>query len=453
MQLYRHYKVCTGASHAENHSRQSNNDFVNSPVKNFSILAVGETAAKVMGIVTTIYLARVLGVEGFGFVGFVTALCGYFSMFANPGFDTVGTREIARGQIPAPAIISSIFIIRFGLSVTAFGVLICVTFVSPFSDLVRTMVIIQGCNILLVPFMFQFFFRGTKDMLAVSYSRITQSCSYMALVFLLVSSEENLIRIPIIFVVSNLLALLPLNMRILREFPLRSFRIDRSTNKELGRHIFRVGAAAILVQIYISFDTILLGYMRSPQEVGVYTAAYKIITVLTIIPGLIFQAFLPELSTPSSEERSRMTMMRYQMILILSGALVGIVGMMLARFMLVGIFGESFESGIAAFQILLFTTMIIYFNVALANPLLAWGREKEYLLIVGAGACINIVLNISLIPRYGIIGAALATCAAETVVFFVSLLQRYRLSKVTSLQNTVRREYARPEQNDECLRL
>jgi O-antigen/teichoic acid export membrane protein len=402
---------------------------VSNPVKNFSILAAGELIAKLMGLITTIYLARILGTEGFGVLGFAAALYGYFALFANPGFETVGTREVAKGKLTPGSIISSIFFLRAGMAVAAFVVLACVAFVSPFSFLVRTMVLIQGCNLLLVPFMFQFFFRGTKDMSAVAVSRIVQSVAYLLFILLFVGSEEQLLRVPVIFVASNLLSLLPLNARIIREFPLRSFRFDTHSMKEIGRHTLRVGGAALLVQIYVSFDTIILGYMKTAQEVGVYTAAYKVITFITIVPSLIFQAYLPELSKPSASSKNTATLKRYQTALICLGIPVGILGVIFARFILLGIFGDAFESGLVPFRILLVTAMIIYFNIAAANPLLAWGKEKEYLFIVGAGACVNIILNISLIPAYGIIGAAMATLAAEVTVLCVSLLHRYRLAR------------------------
>jgi O-antigen/teichoic acid export membrane protein len=407
---------------------------VSSPLKNFSILATGETIGKVMGFATTVYLARVLGAEGFGYIGFVTALYGYVALIANPGFETVGTREIAAGKIPAQDIVSSIFILRGGLSAIGFCVLLVVAFVSPFPPLMRTLVLIQACNVLLVPFMFQFFFRGTKDMSAIAYSRITQSFAYLALVFFLVSSKSDLVLVPILFVAANLISLLPLNVRVLKEFPVGSFHVDNTALKAIARHSLRVGGAAILVQIYISFDTVLLGYMRTAQEVGVYTAAYKIITFLTLIPALIFQTYLPELSNPTGETRHTPVLHRYQTILILTGIPVGIVGILCSRAIIVGIFGAAFESGVLPFQILLVSTTLIYFNIAIANPLLAWGKEKEYLFIVGAGACVNLLLNIVLIPEYGIVGAATATLAAESTVFVVALVQRQRLRMTTAIQ-------------------
>ncbi len=382
-----------------------------------------------MGFVTTIFLARVLGVEGFGFVGFVTALYGYFALFANPGFETVGTREIAKGKMLPADIISSLFVLRSGLAIGAFCILAVVAFVSPFSSVVRMMVLIQGCNLLVIPFMFQFFFRGSKDMAAVAYSRIVQSFSYMVLIFLLVSSEADLVRVPLIFLGANALSLLPLNARIVREFPLRSFRIDRGAIMDIARHTLHVGGAAILVQIYVSFDTIMLGYMRTAQEVGVYTAAYKIIAVLTLLPVLVFQAYLPELSKPGKDETADHTLTRYQTLLVASGIPVGLVGIVFARVILVGIFGDAFESGVLSLQILFVTTTIIYINIALANPLLAWGMEKEYLFIVGAGAIVNIFLNVALIPTYGIAGAASSTLAAEMTVLFAAFYRRRCLKK------------------------
>ena len=59
---------------------------------------------------------------------------------------------------------------------------------------------------------------------------------------------------------------------------------------------------------------------------------------------------------------------------------------------------------------------LVYFNVLLGQPLLAWDRQRTYMLAVGSGAAANVVLNLLLIPPYGIVGAAVATLAAEAAV-------------------------------------
>ncbi|MGE5314075.1 MAG: flippase [Acidobacteriota bacterium] len=406
---------------------------MNIPLKNFSFLAAGEGLSKAFGFVTTVYLARILGAEGYGMVGFTAALTGYLALVANPGFETVGTREIAKGELSPLQIVSSIFFIRCGLSFFAFAVLALIVFLSHFSWILQMMVIIQGCHLLLVPFMFQFFFRGTNDTAAVAYSRALQSGVYLGLVLGFVASADDLLRIPAFFVVSTLAGLLPLNARILKEFPLSSFRIDRTAVRKIGTHTLRVGGAALLVQVYISFDTIMLGYLRTPQEVGIYAAVYKIITILTLVPPLIFQSWLPLLSRLPKNGGVDAELRKYQSLLVIAGTPIFLIGYFLAEPVLILLFGPAYSVGVVPFRILLVTVTVIYYNVAIANPLLAWGKEKEYLFIVGMGAATNIVLNIILIPQFGMTGAAAATLAAEAAVLGLSLYERTKRDRHSSL--------------------
>ena len=61
---------------------------------------------------------------------------------------------------------------------------------------------------------------------------------------------------------------------------------------------------------------------------------------------------------------------------------------------------------------------LIYINMTFGHPLLAWNREKAYMIVVGAAAVLDVLLNFLLVPRYGMIGAASATSVAQLLVFF-----------------------------------
>jgi O-antigen/teichoic acid export membrane protein len=80
------------------------------------------------------------------------------------------------------------------------------------------------------------------------------------------------------------------------------------------------------------------------------------------------------------------------------------------------IYGGAYVEAVRPLQILLITSSVIFLNVALVNPLLAWDRQTEYMKIIAVGALANVVMNVLLIPRFGIRGAAVATLLAEISV-------------------------------------
>ena len=67
-------------------------------LKNFVSLSFSQIVTKALGLVSVAYLARVLGAEGFGKIGFAQAILAYFMLLVNLGLSTLGTREVARNR-------------------------------------------------------------------------------------------------------------------------------------------------------------------------------------------------------------------------------------------------------------------------------------------------------------------------------------------------------------------
>jgi len=59
-----------------------------SAAKNFILLSSSEVISKALGFLTTVIIARRVGVNGLGDIGFVLAVYTYFALIANPGYDT-----------------------------------------------------------------------------------------------------------------------------------------------------------------------------------------------------------------------------------------------------------------------------------------------------------------------------------------------------------------------------
>jgi O-antigen/teichoic acid export membrane protein len=93
------------------------------------------------------------------------------------------------------------------------------------------------------------------------------------------------------------------------------------------------------------------------------------------------------------------------------------VGGALAAAPIIGvIYGAGFEPAVAPFRILIWSVITVYGNAAFAFLLIARGGDRRYLLAVVAGAIANVGLNIVIIPRAGMIGAAYVTIVSELTV-------------------------------------
>ncbi|HAL55527.1 MAG TPA: hypothetical protein DCP63_03340 [Bacteroidetes bacterium] len=402
-----------------------------SMLRNFSALLTGEIISKILGFSTMVYLARVISVESYGKLGFVMAVYSYFAQLANPGFDTVGIREVARSTLPLSTLINSLFSLRLLFSAGAFLLLLLFSVLAGLDGETQTLLLIQGLALLAVSFQLNYVFRGKEQMIQVALSRIVQSVSYLVLIVLFVRGDRELLLVPGMLLISTLLGLLPLYVLFRKGGGGFRLTFSAETQRRLLSAALPLGLSGLMIQVYYNLDSVLLGFLKGAREVGLYTASYKIVLLLTIVPNLLLSSFLPALSR--QDEGQHPALREYVRTMIILGIPVGFVGYFAAEAILTTMFGSSYAGAATALQILLFNVSFVFVSMAFANPLIAWDKNKVYLKVVSFGAAANVVLNLILIPPFGIVGAAIATLCSEGVV----AIQAYReLRRIVDLSVT-----------------
>ncbi|MCX6121357.1 MAG: flippase [Ignavibacteriales bacterium] len=384
-----------------------------SAAKNFILLSSSEIISKALGFLTTVLIARRVGVDGLGDIGFVLAVYTYFTFLANPGYDTIGAREIVRKDIDSSRIINSIFILKFWSSILAFLFLLVVCFLIPFSPSVKQLLMLQGLSLLTIPFAFQFFFRGGNQMQVVAFSRLLQSGMYFITVFIGVHGISDLIRVPIAFGISTVTGFLPM-FGLIRQHCSLHLKVKVEQLRSIFIAALTVGAASICVQVYLNMDTVLLGFFKTSREVGLYISAYKIVTLASVIPSLVFASYLPYLvslkNTTAKEWRT------FVLTMFIIGLPTGIFIGIYAPELIAMLYGSTYNDAVLPLRLLSLDIIAVFLSVTFAQPLLLLGKEKKYLSIVAWSAGLNLLLNLFLIPLYGMTGAALTTIFAETMV-------------------------------------
>ena len=67
-------------------------------LKNMGLLLFSQIVAIIFGFFYTIYMARFLGVEGFGIISFAMAFTGIFGVITDFGLNTLTTRDVSRNK-------------------------------------------------------------------------------------------------------------------------------------------------------------------------------------------------------------------------------------------------------------------------------------------------------------------------------------------------------------------
>lgn len=176
--------------------------------------------------------------------------------------------------------------------------------------------------------------------------------------------------------------------------------------------------------IYYKIDIVLLGILSSSEQVGFYTASYRIIEASFLIPIVITNALYPRLSLLWADDYKgfarvfRRTILALTLVSLLAGA--GIIA--LSQQIIDILFGWEFLPSAGILCLLAGVLFMVYPGYMLIYSLVIMGRQRGYFYISLSAAVINILLNFFFIPIWQAKGAAAATIVTEAMVTGIASL-------------------------------
>ena len=199
-----------------------------------------------------------------------------------------------------------------------------------------------------------------------------------------------------------------------------SFGGTRALMFELLRLAWPIGLAGMFVTAYYRIDAILLFHYRGATATAYYSASYRVLDVLQILPMTVSGVLLPLLASAERDGADRARVKRlFQLsaVFLLSVALpVAACGAVLAPGIVHLIFGPRYHPSIYLLQVLLPAFIPICLGYLLTSQLILHHLLRPYIVITFLGAAINIPANALAIPHYGAPAAAWATLGTELIV-------------------------------------
>lgn len=204
--------------------------------------------------------------------------------------------------------------------------------------------------------------------------------------------------------------------------------------KELLTYSLPLLFDSIIYSLIIWIDTLMLGYFRTPSEVGIYNAALPMAFLMYMIPFTLLTLFIPVLTELYAKDKkdsfealhSRIIKWIFSLNLILLGIFYLFSGQVLHI-----LFGEDYIAGSTAL-IILSTGYFVMYSLSPSTKLLVVIKKTKLVFVdTLVVTVVNILLNLYFIPLYGINGAAIATALACLTRFILLFIQSYFVIKMT----------------------
>ena len=393
---------------------------------NFMMNMILTVSSFVFPLITFPYVSRVLLVEGNGYVSFATSVLTYFTMFASLGIPSYGIRACAQvrdDRKELSRVTQELFIINIITTIVVSIVFVITLFTVPQFKEQQTLLWINGASLILNAVGVNWFYSAMEQYSYITVRSIIFKIASIILMFIFVRQQKDYIIYGAITVFatsgSNLL-----NFVNLRKFidlkPVGNYRFKRHL-----KPILYFFAASAATSVYTNLDTVMLGFMNTQTEVGLYSAAVKLKTVLVTAVTSLGTVLLPRLSyyiVNKMEAQFRdMIVKSFNFVLIFAVPLCAYF-ILFARDSILLLSGEAFLGAVIPMQILMPTLVFIGFsNITGIQILVPDGKEKFLLISIAAGALLNLILNAIWIPYWGATGAAISTTIAEALVLGIQV--------------------------------
>lgn len=380
-------------------------------------------------LVTFPYVSRILMAEGIGTVSFATSIISYFSMIGMLGIPTYGIRACAKVRDDKDKLHQTVLeLMLLNAIVMAFSIvalLIAVLTVDKLSQ-ERLLYLVMSATLIFNVLGVDWLYKALERYSYITIRSIVFKLLSLILLFLMVKDSTDYVFYGAISVFasvgSNLLNFI--NMRKMVEF-----KLPEPIN--LAQHLkptLTFFTLSVSTTVYLNLDTTMLGFMRGDVEVGYYSAATKIKTILVSVVTSLGAVLLPRLSyyyeNKKTKEFERLTKKALNFVLVISLPML-VYFIIFAKQCILFLSGQDFLPAIVSMQLIIPTVLFIGLsNLSGIQILVPMNLEKKVVISTICGAIVDLVLNIFFIPNFGAAGASLATTIAE---FVVTAVQFYYL--------------------------
>ncbi len=404
--------------------------------KNTTALFSSQIISYTLLFFASIYMARYLGTEGFGILSLALAISGIYAIFADLGLNTFTVREVSKNKSLSDKYLANISMIKIFLAfLTIFVTYLTVTLVHyPLETSLVIYTVILSVILTSFTGVFNSIFQAHEKMEYQSVSNILNGAIMLGIVWFAVTNNLGLLTFAIIYLISSIIILVYSIVVYLLKFHTSKFEVDLKFWKPTITEAWPFGLSGLFAMIFVWVDSFLLSIMVGNAPVGIYNAAYKIITVLLFIPVIFNTVIFPLMSkfSASKEDSLKNTLQKYFKLMLIVAIPMGVGITLLSDKIILLIYGPGYTGSIIALQILIWATVFIFINSPFIQLMQAVNRQMTITKITAICMIENIILNLWLIPKFSYIAASWITAVTELtmliLVFYVVHDIGYRIS-------------------------
>jgi PST family polysaccharide transporter len=403
-------------------------------IKNIASLGVVQIVNYIFPLITVPYVSRIIGPEGYGIVNYATAFTSYFIMLIGYGFDLTATRRIARNPDDIQyrsRVFSEIINARitlFFFSLLLF--LIAISYIEPLKKNLNVSIILffTCVSTILTP---QYIYQGMQELSVFAKVNFVKGIISTLIVFLVIKKSEDYIYLVAINVFLGLCISFFFLVHAIKKFNIKFYFIPPKQTFSLIWQERIIFFSTVVISLYTTTNTVLLGFFDSIQNVGYFTTSQIFVNIIsTVLTVPLATALFPFIGSAfsKSKENGLEVVKKILPVVFYCVSISCLVLFFLTPFIIGLLYGNKFDKSIFPMQIMAFLPLIICLsNMFGIQVILNLGLDKLFFRITAICSICGLLCNILMSKYWGYIGTAWNVVIIEstvTIAMYLALKRR-----------------------------
>jgi O-antigen/teichoic acid export membrane protein len=403
---------------------------------NTSWLLFEKIARLVLNFFVLIAVVRYLGPDQFGIYSYAISFYGLFVAFVSLGMESISIRELVKHPENRDEILGSVFYSQLIGAVIAISLISLTLLITSETLFTSFLILIISLSSFFQTFnVIDYYFRSTVKAKYSVYVLLSSVVLISIIKLMLI-----IIKAPIIlFVVAYSIEFIfnAIGYFIVyhkQKLKISRWKFDKHRAKVLFKDSWPLILSGVVVSIYMKIDQVLIKNMLDVREVGFYAVAVRLSESWYFIPVAISNALFPAIVNAKAISKELYLSRLQKLYDILAWLAIGIAipVSFLSNQIITILYGKDFLPASPVLTIYIWAGVAVFLGVASSQFLVTENLTKISFYRTAIGMIINIILNLILIPKYGIIGSAVATLISYSIAV-ISIVSFKNLSKIFTM--------------------
>ena len=389
----------------------------------------------ILGLFVGIWVARYLGPEKFGIFSYAHSLVGLFAVIATLGLDGIVVRELVKKPDKTGVLIFTAFVLKM---IGAFFVLFLILLFNIFSSndfATNTIVLIIAAATIFQSFnVIDFYFQSiVMNKYVVYVNTICLFISSLTKVLFIINESPLYYFVWLVvfdsfitacgyvfFYIKHRLTSASEN-KINFIFNYNSLKFSKRMACSLLNDSWPLIISGMVIAVYMKIDQVMINEILGTESVGQYAAAVRLSEAWYFIPMAIATTLFPALinAKKNSESLYNLRLQQLYDVMVWGAIFIAIPVTFMSDQIISFLYGELYNGAGTVLLIHIWAGIFVFLGIAFSKYLMIGNYKRKALYRTLLGAIINIILNLILIPVYGIEGAAVATLLGQLFANYI----------------------------------